>query len=128
MKINVSVGEVFDKISILEIKKEKITDPIKLSYVVEELEVLQKTLKDEEIEISDELYNSLKEVNLHLWETEDVIREREASQNFDEEFIKHARLDAKWNDERFLIKNEINNHCGSTIKEQKSYEELYSAD
>ena len=128
MRINVSVGEVFDKISILEIKREKIIDPIKLSYVVEELEILQKTLKDEDIEIPDELYNSLKEVNLRLWETEDVIREREASQNFDEEFIKHARLDAKWNDERFLIKNEINNYCESTIKEQKSYEQLYSAD
>lgn len=128
MKIDVSVGEVFDKISILEIKCGKITDEAKLGHVRLELEVLQQSLEEEAVQIPDELYNSLKEVNLKLWETEDVIREREASNNFDEEFIKHARLDAKWNDERFLIKNEINKHCSSMIREQKSYEQLYSAD
>jgi len=127
MKIEVSVGEVFDKISILEIKSEKISDPIKSSYVHNELQVLQNTINEYSIEIPVELYTKLKEVNLKLWETEDIIREREASQNFDEVFIDHARLDAKWNDERFLVKNEINNYCNSTIKEQKSYDELYTA-
>jgi len=96
MKIEVSVGEVFDKISILEIKSEKISDPIKSSYVHNELQVLQNTINEYSIEIPVELYTKLKEVNLKLWETEDIIREREASQNFDEVFIDHARLDAKW--------------------------------
>ena len=128
MKIEVSIGEVFDKISILEIKREKISDSVKVSYVEEELLVLKQTLSDYNIKIPDSLYASLKDVNMKLWETEDVIREREAAQNFDDEFIKHARLDAKWNDKRFLIKNEINNYCNSSIKEQKSYEQLYSAD
>jgi hypothetical protein len=128
MKIEVSVGEVFDKISILEIKREKISDSVKVSYVEEELLVLKQTLSDYNIKIPDSLYASLKDVNMKLWETEDVIRERELAQNFDDEFIKHARLDAKWNDQRFLIKNEINNYCNSSIKEQKSYEQLYSAD
>tara|TARA_R110002020_G_C16317913_1_gene774488 strand:+ start:3610 stop:3996 length:387 start_codon:yes stop_codon:yes gene_type:complete len=128
MKIEVSVGEVFDKISILEIKKEKISDEVKLRYISEELAILQDTLDREGVEIPKELYQSLKDVNLKLWETEDVIREREAFGRFDEEFVKHARLDAKWNDERFLIKNNINNFCDSSIKEQKSYDKLYSAD
>ncbi len=128
MKIEVSVGEVFDKISILEIKQDKITDPVKLAYVVDELQVLRQTLEEYNIQIPQDLYGALKDINLKLWETEDVIREREAAQNFDDEFVKHARLDAKWNDQRFLIKNEINTFCESTIKEQKSYEQLYSAD
>ena len=128
MNIDVSIGEVFDKISILEIKSEKIIDPVKLAYVVKELKILRQTIKEECIQIPDELYEALKEVNLKLWETEDIIREREASHNFDEKFIRHARLDAKWNDQRFLIKNDINNHCDSSIKEQKSYEKLYSPD
>tara|TARA_A100001515_G_scaffold143826_1_gene146022 strand:- start:2960 stop:3346 length:387 start_codon:yes stop_codon:yes gene_type:complete len=128
MKIEVSVGEVFDKISILEIKQDKITDPVKLAYVVDELQVLRQTLEEYNIQIPQDLYEALKDINLKLWETEDVIREREAAQNFDDEFVKHARLDAKWNDQRFLIKNEINTFCESTIKEQKSYEQLYSAD
>ncbi len=128
MKIEVSVGEVFDKISILEIRQDKITDPVKLAYVVDELQVLRQTLEEYNIQIPQDLYEALKDINLKLWETEDVIREREAAQNFDDEFVKHARLDAKWNDQRFLIKNEINTFCESTIKEQKSYEQLYSAD
>ena len=94
MKIEVSVGEVFDKISILEIKKEKISDEVKLRYISEELAIIQDTLDREGVEIPKELYQSLKDVNLKLWETEDVIREREAFGRFDEEFVKHARLDA----------------------------------
>ena len=128
MKIEVSIGEVFDKVSILEIKKGKITDKAKLTYVASELEIIRKTLKDHGIVIPDSLYSKLKDVNLKLWATEDIIRNGELTQNFDEEFIEHARLDAKLNDERFLIKNEINNYCNSVIKEQKSYDELYTAD
>jgi len=128
MKIEVSIGEVFDKVSILEIKREKIIDKAKLTYVASELEIIRETLKDHGIAIPDSLYSKLKDVNLKLWATEDIIRNGELTQNFDEEFIKHARLDAKLNDERFLIKNEINNYCNSWIKEQKSYEGLYTTD
>tara|TARA_R110000824_G_scaffold234655_1_gene423272 strand:- start:1088 stop:1474 length:387 start_codon:yes stop_codon:yes gene_type:complete len=128
MKIEVSIGEVFDKVSILEIKREKINDPAKLTYVAGELDIIRKTLNDYSVIIPDLLYNRLKDVNRKLWDTEDIIRKGESTQNFDEEFIKHARLDAKLNDERFLIKNEINNYCNSLIKEQKSYNELYTAD
>ena len=73
------------------------------------------------------LIEKLKDVNLKLWEAEDVIRDRENKNLFDDEFVECARLDAKLNDKRFLIKNEINNTCESNIKEQKSYEGLYSA-
>ena len=128
MKIEVSVGEVFDKISILEIKSEKITDEVKLGYVVSELSILRKTLKEHDVAIPDDLYGRLKNANSTLWDTEDIIRHAESMHNFDEVFIEHARLDAKLNDERFLIKNEINNYCDSTIKEQKSYDELYTPD
>jgi hypothetical protein len=128
MKIEVSIGEVVDKITILQLKEENIKDEKKLKYVKEELQVLQKALVDGGVEVPGELFNKLKDVNQRLWDTEHIIRSREKEGNFDEEFVKHARLDAIINDERFLVKNEINNHCESVIKEQKSYEGLYSAD
>jgi len=127
MKIEVSIGEVFDKITILEIKQERITDPVKLSYICDELKVLRDSLDEAEITIPDLLYKKLKDINLSLWETEDVIRDKENSCSFDEDFIQHARLDAKYNDDRFLVKNKINNYCDSEIKEQKSYYGLYTA-
>jgi|TARA_R100001509_G_scaffold155426_1_gene117899 hypothetical protein len=127
MKIEVSIGEVVDKITILQIKKEKISDELKLEHVEKELTILESTLKNSKILVPEKLIQKLKDVNLKLWDAEDVIRDRENKDLFDEEFIKCARLDAKLNDERFLVKNEINNVCQSNIKEQKSYEGLYSA-
>ena len=127
MKIEVSIGEVVDKITILQIKKEKISDKLKLEHVEKELTILESTLKNSKILVPEKLIQKLKDVNLKLWDAEDVIRDRENKDLFDEEFIKCARLDAKLNDERFLVKNEINNVCQSNIKEQKSYEGLYSA-
>ena len=127
MKIEVSIGEVVDKITILQIKKEKISDELKLEHVEKELTILESTLKNSKILVPEKLIQKLKDVNLKLWDAEDVIRDRENKDLFDEEFIKCARLDAKLNDERFLVKNEINNVCMSNIKEQKSYEGLYSA-
>jgi hypothetical protein len=127
MKIEVSIGEVVDKITILQIKKEKIVDLLKLDHVERELLVLENTLTESKMVVPINLIEKLKEVNLKLWDAEDVIRDRENKNLFDDEFIKCARLDAKLNDERFLIKNEINNACESNIKEQKSYEGLYSA-
>ena len=127
MKIEVSIGEVVDKITILQIKKEKISDKLKLEHVEKELTILESTLKNSKVLVPEKLIQKLKDVNLKLWDAEDVIRDRENKDLFDEEFIKCARLDAKLNDERFLVKNEINNVCMSNIKEQKSYEGLYSA-
>ena len=127
MKIEVSIGEVVDKITILQIKKEKISDKLKLEHVEKELTILESTLGTSEVAVPEKLVQKLKDVNLKLWDAEDVIRDRENRDLFDEEFIKCARLDAKLNDERFLVKNEINNVCMSNIKEQKSYEGLYSA-
>ena len=114
MKIEVSIGEVVDKITILQIKEEKIIDLLKLEHIKHELLVLENTLTESKIVVPINLIEKLKEVNLKLWDADD-------------EFVKCARLDAKLNDERFLIKNEINNACESNIKEQKSYEGLYSA-
>ena len=127
MKIEVSIGEVIDKITILQIKKEKILDTLKVEHVEKELLVLENTLKESEVDVPVELVKKLKDVNLKLWDAEDIIRDRENRNLFDEEFVKCARLDATLNDERFLVKNEINNICESNIKEQKSYEGLYSA-
>jgi len=128
MKIEVSIGEVVDKITILQIKKEKIDDKAKLKYINEELAILNKSLEKEKIEIPENLIKNLKLTNELLWNTEDVIRLKEKNNIFDEEFINHARLDAQLNDKRFLAKNEINNYCNSLIREQKSYEGLYTTD
>tara|TARA_Y100000296_G_C4997262_1_gene168338 strand:- start:114 stop:500 length:387 start_codon:yes stop_codon:yes gene_type:complete len=128
MKIEVSIGEVVDKITILQIKEENIKDKTKLNYVREELRVLQGALIVEGVVVPESLVQKLKDVNQRLWDTEHIIRSKERNNEFDEEFVEHARLDAIINDERFLVKNEINNHCESVIKEQKSYEGLYSAD
>lgn len=128
MKIDVSIGEVIDKITILQIKMEKIKDSAKLVYVEDELNHLSELIEKENINIPKDLVLKLKDVNLKLWEAEDIIREREENNTFDAEFIKCARLDAKLNDERFLLKNEINSVCDSYIKEQKSYYGLYTAD
>lgn len=95
MKIEVSIGEVVDKITILQIKKEKITDNLKLSHIEKELTILEDTLNESKIKVPQELIEQLKEVNLKLWDAEDVIRDRENRDLFDDEFIKCARLDAK---------------------------------
>ena len=125
MKIEVSIGEIIDKITILQIKEKNIK---KLLYVKQELSILQDTLHREGIDIPKKMVDNLREINQLLWDTEDIIRDLEIKGNFGDQFIEHARLDAILNDKRFLAKNIINNHCNSTIKEQKSYEGLYIAD
>tara|TARA_R110000851_G_C13078194_1_gene565554 strand:- start:2149 stop:2535 length:387 start_codon:yes stop_codon:yes gene_type:complete len=128
MKIEVSIGEIIDKITILQIKEKNIKNKKKLLYVKQELSILQDTLHREGIDIPKKMVDNLREINQLLWDTEDIIRDLEIKGNFGDQFIEHARLDAILNDKRFLAKNIINNHCNSTIKEQKSYEGLYSAD
>ena len=121
--VEVSVGELLDKISILEIKKEKIKDAEKLKFINNEHSILKNQL-DENIK-SDEklnnLYQSLKEINSKLWVIEDDKRQCEREKDFGVKFIKLSRDVHFLNDDRAKIKLEINNHTGSTIKEIKEY-------
>ena len=121
--VEVSVGELLDKISILEIKKEKIKDSEKLKFINDEYEVLKDQLdknvkSDEKI---DKLFQSLKEINSKLWIVEDDKRLCEKNSDFSEKFIKLSRDVHFLNDNRSKIKLEINHHTGSKIKEIKKY-------
>jgi len=121
--IEVSIGELLDKISILEIKQEKIKDPEKLKFIDKEHSVLKDQL-EKNIKSDDKinnLYQSLKEINLKLWVIEDDKRQCEKDKNFGEKFIKLSRDVHFLNDDRAKIKLEINNHTGSVIKEIKEY-------
>jgi len=127
-KVEVSVGELIDKITILEIKQERITDETKLSHINAELSILRATVEQEDISVPPLLIQELKQINIELWQAEDIIRACEKDENFSDAFVKCARLDAILNDKRFLAKNKINNCTDSLVKEQKSYEGLYTAD
>tara|TARA_Y100001968_G_scaffold47382_1_gene37591 strand:+ start:61 stop:453 length:393 start_codon:yes stop_codon:yes gene_type:complete len=115
----ISLGELIDKITILEIKKDKILSKKRLN-VVNELEQLRKLLHLSE-EINSEYIHRLKEVNLDLWDIEDRLRIKEAKNEFDHEFIDLARSVYLKNDKRYSIKSEINNQYKSLIIEEKSY-------
>ena len=121
--VEVSVGELLDKISILEIKSEKIKDTEKLNFINDEYKILKDQLNTNiknysEIET---LYNSLKEINSKLWVIEDDKRLCEKNSDFGEKFIKLSRDVHFLNDERAKLKLEINNKTGSKIKEIKEY-------
>ncbi len=121
--VEVSVGELLDKISILEIKQDKIKDIEKLKFIKEEHSILSDQLNknvksDEKLNI---LFSSLKEINAKLWVIEDEKRQCEKDQNFTDKFIKLSRDVHFLNDERAKIKLEINNYTGSKIKEIKEY-------
>ena len=121
--VEVSIGELLDKISILEIKQEKIKDPEKLKFIKNEYSVLKDQL-EKNIKSNDKLNNlfqSLKEINAKLWVIEDNKRKCEKDKDFGEEFIKLSRDVHFLNDDRAKIKLEINNHTGSVIKEIKEY-------
>jgi len=121
--VEVSVGELLDKISILEIKKEKIKNPEKLKFIIDEHQILQeqyKTNVKSDAELN-KLYESLKIINSRLWTIEDDKRKCEKEKDFTENFIKLSRDVHLLNDERAKIKLEINNHTGSKIKEIKEY-------
>jgi hypothetical protein len=121
--VEVSVGELLDKISILEIKQDKIKDSEKLSFINNEHSILknqfEKNVKsDEKLE---KLFQDLKDINAKLWVIEDDKRDCEKNKDFGEKFIKLSRDVHFFNDDRAKIKLEINNHTGSTIKEIKEY-------
>ena len=121
--VEVSIGELLDKISILEIKQEKIKDPEKLKFISNEHSILKDQL-DNNVKSDDKLnrlFQSLKKINAKLWMIEDDKRLCEKEKNFNEKFIKLSRDVHFLNDDRAKIKLEINNHTNSTIKEIKEY-------
>ena len=126
IKINASVGELLDKISILKIKEQKINDEKKLLNIKKELGLLS-SIAEKFIEKDEKSYkkfmDELFEINLQLWETEDSIRILENKKNFNDEFIQLARNVYYSNDKRFEIKSKINNFYGSEIVEEKDYED-----
>lgn len=124
INIEVSYGELFDKISILEIKKAKLINSNDIEKVIFELSLLTSALSKLNINNHDidKLFNELNKVNLKLWEIEDKIREKERFNSFDEEFIELARNVYKTNDKRSQIKKEINLNLKSEVFEVKSYE------
>ena len=119
LKINVSAGELLDKISILNIKSENIKDANKLFFIEKEKNILAKE--------AEKLYNNvnwilkLKDVNYKIWNTENMIREKESAQSFDQDFIELARQVYINNDKRSSIKKQINEYYSSDIVEQKEY-------
>ena len=121
--VEVSVGELLDKISILEIKQGKIKDPKKLNFINNEHSILKNQLEknvksDEKLE---KLFQDLKDINAKLWVIEDDKRDCEKNKDFGEKFIKLSRDVHFLNDDRAKIKLEMNNHTGSAIKEIKEY-------
>jgi hypothetical protein len=124
MKVEISDGELLDKISILQIKLERISDESKLNNIRTEYTALTeigvKLLEDEQVSV---LYNKVKEVNETLWDLEDDIRMKEKAKAFDEEFIRLAREIYRTNDRRAEAKKEINLLTGSLFVEEKSYEQ-----
>ena len=121
--VEVSVGELLDKISILEIKKEKIKDPEKLKFISNEHSILRDQLKNN-VKSDDKLnklFQELKEINAKLWVIEDDKRDCEKNKDFGDKFIKLSRDVHFLNDDRAKIKLEMNNHTGSIIKEIKEY-------
>ena len=121
--VEVSVGELLDKISILEIKKERITDPESTKFIQNEYLILKEQL-DKNIKSNEklnELFNKLKKINMTLWEKEDEKRSYEKDSNFGEKFIKVSRDIHFFYDDRSKIKLEINKITGSLIREIKKY-------
>jgi len=121
--VEVSVGELFDKISILEIKKDKIKDKEKLKYIIDEYNLLKEQMVNK-VKLNEKLtslFDALKDINSKLWVIEDDKRLCEKNSDFGEKFIKLSRDIHFLNDKRASIKLEINNQTGSKIKEIKEY-------
>lgn len=125
IEVPVSPGEVLDKITILEIKSERMDDPVKVANVRRELELLQATWQkavpqDETVR---RLHAKLKSINEDLWVIEDDIRDKEFAREFDQRFIDLARSVYVTNDQRADAKKELNLYLGSEIVEEKSYKD-----
>lgn len=120
--IPVSIGELYDKYTILQIKKEKLTDTNLLSNVEKEIHLLEQNINKFTVDVH--LYNQLKQINEELWEIEDNIREKESKQEFDNYFIELARSVYHKNDNRAYIKKCINTSLNSDIVEVKCYKNI----
>jgi hypothetical protein len=119
--VPVSVGELVDKVTILNIKSRMITDEAKLTNIRKELDALKNVCRDHKIDIGDAETRILEEINLKLWKIEDDIRDKERAKSFDKEFVELARAVYVTNDERFRAKAVLNDKYGSAFKEEKSY-------
>ena len=125
MIIEISIGEAFDRLTILKIKSEKIKDDTKLTNVMKEYFYLQNLMKEElEVDEDNEDFKKLLEINETLWEVEDLLREFEKENSFGEEFVQLARSVYVLNDKRAIVKKEINLAYGSQFVEEKSYNQL----
>ncbi len=125
IEIKVSYGELVDKLTILKIKLEKISDSDKLKKIRTEFEILSEAalkIKNKDKKFYENAYNKLFRINIELWDIEDKIRIKEKESKFDQEFIELARSVYIKNDKRFEIKNKINDHYSSELSEQKDYE------
>jgi hypothetical protein len=124
LSVPVSVGELIDKLSILQVKKIKVTNSDKLLFINKEYDLLYE-MSSEFLQRKDilQIYEDLINTNLKLWEVEDELRVIESTKNFDDTFTELARLVYYTNDERFRLKDKINSLTNSEIKEQKDYKE-----
>ena len=124
----ISPGELIDKLTILEIKAERIQDAAKLANVRHELKLLEETWRKSghDQRVIQTQWDELRRINAELWDIEDLIREEERAQRFEAEFIRLARAVYVTNDERARVKREINTQLGSKIVEEKSYSEYRS--
>lgn len=123
IKVDVSLGELVDKISILRLKMARISDTMKVAAATQEEKILSHALSALNLSGIEQHLSKLEEINGRLWEIEDSIRIKEKSKKFDDEFISLARAVYVTNDQRFDAKNEINRRYGSSIVEVKSYED-----
>jgi len=123
IQVPISFGELIDKITILEIKSEKIQDPAKLENVRHELKLLTTTWQQAEAGDVTDAWQRLKQINLKLWAIEDDIRIKESVKAFDDDFIALARAVYVTNDQRAEVKKEINLALGSELVEEKSYQD-----
>jgi hypothetical protein len=121
VKIEISNGELVDKVTILHIKREKMSDAAKLANIDKEYELLRKAMSNINITVASPEFVRLLEVNLRLWDIEDRIRHKEARQEFNDEFVQLARSIYFENDQRAAIKKEINLKTGSNLMEEKQY-------
>jgi hypothetical protein len=121
MKIDISIGELVDKVTILSIKREKVSDPVKLENIRKEYDLLVKPMIECGIRVESEEFIALRAINLKLWHIEDNIRIKEANKAFDQEFIDLARSVYFTNDDRAEIKKRINISYNSDLVEEKEY-------
>ncbi|MGD9899914.1 MAG: DUF6165 family protein [Calditrichaceae bacterium] len=121
MEVEISVGELVDKLTILSIKTKKINDPGKLKNIKKEYRILEEAMNLAGLTPNSEEYKQLERINLVLWDVEDALRIKEKNKNFDDEFIQLARKVYFTNDERARIKSAINKKFNSHLTEEKQY-------